>query len=967
MVRESQPAPAGEKQSPDNPTRTAEGVQFAELKTLIESVLDDLHPGHHARIEPDSALDSDLGFDSLGRVELITRIERAFVIRLSDESLQSIETPRDLLNAINSATSPRICWRAEDRVEEVLESAERPPDHAQTMIEVLEWQVQHHPDRPHIRFYQDDGNGAVISYRQLERRASGVAAALQRHGVRPGQSVAIMLPTSSDYFYSFFGIQMAGAIPVPLYPPARKTQLEDHLRRQTRILDNCQAVMLITVSEAVMLAHLVQAQLPDLKHVVTRRELQAVGNNDFTPPQIKPDDIAFLQYTSGSTGDPKGVILTHANLLANIRADGRRVEASPDDVFVSWLPLYHDMGLIGAWFGSLYYAIRLVIMSPLDFLARPERWLWAIHRHRGTLSAAPNFAYELCLHRVADEDIQGLDLSSWRLAFNGAEPVDPETVTGFCHRYAAHGFGDKAMYPVYGLAESTVGLAFPPLGQGLLIDHIDRSHFMRTGEAKPVAADEGGLKFTACGRPLDDHEIRIVDQDGHELPDRREGRLEFLGPSATQGYFRNPETTEKLFNGPWLDSGDRAYIADRDIYITGRIKDIIILAGRNIYPQELEEAVGGIEGIRRGRVVAFGSLDTQIGTERLIVMAETRCPAGQHEQLRRAINDIIIDLTDAPPDEVLLVPPGTILKTSSGKLRRAACLELYEKGRIGRGPVALWRQVAHLAMSGAAGQLRYRWRRAKELLFAGYAWLLFGLAVPTAWVILLLAPGFQRRWRLLSFATRILFRASGIRLTVRGREHLQQIEGAIVMASNHCSLLDPYVLVGALPRAAVFLAKAELLKGAFSSYFLRRMQVEFVDRFHHAESLDSAERSIARIQEGDSMLFFPEGTFTRSPGLLPFHMGAFLTAARTGRPVLPVAIRGTREILRSESWTPHHGSIQVTIGVPLQPATGDDPWQAARQLRDATREFILLHCGEPDLGQEKSPSLINPEGVGDNE
>ena len=961
MATESQPTRVEQKPPPDNSAPPGEGVQFAELKILIKSVLDDLHPGHHTRIEPDSALDSDLGFDSLGRVELMARVERTFTIRLSDESLQSIETPRDLLTAINAATSPRISWHAEDRVEEVLESAEHPPDHARTMIEVLDWHVEHHPDRPHIRFYQDDGQGQVISYRQLERRARRVAAALQQRGVRPGQSVAIMLPTSSDYFYSFFGIQMAGAIPVPLYPPARKTQLEDHLRRQTRILDNCQAVMLITVPEAVMLAHLVQARLPDLKHVVTRRELQAANSDDFRPPQIDPDAIAFLQYTSGSTGDPKGVILTHANLLANIRADGHRVDATPDDVFVSWLPLYHDMGLIGAWFGSLYYAIRLIIMSPLDFLARPERWLWAIHRHHGTLSAAPNFAYELCLHRVADEDIQGLDLSSWRLAFNGAEPVDPKTVTGFCRRYTVHGFGEKTMYPVYGLAESTVGLAFPPLGQGLLIDHIDRAHFMRTGEARPVAEGESGLEFTACGRPLDGHEIRIVDEDGHELPDRHEGRLEFLGPSATQGYFRNPETTSKLFNGSWLDSGDRAYIADRDIYITGRIKDIIILAGRNVYPQELEEAVGGIEGIRRGRVVAFGCLDAQAGTERLVIMAETRCPAEQHEQLRKAINGIIIDLTDAPPDEVRLVPPGTILKTSSGKLRRAACQELYEKGRIGQGPVALWRQVAHLAMAGAAGQLRYRWHRLKELAFAGYAWLLFGLAVPTSWIILLLTPGFQLRWRLLGFATRILFKASGIRLTVRGREHLQQIDGAAIIACNHCSLLDPYVLVGALPRAAVFLAKAELLKGTFSSRFLKRMRVEFVDRFHHAESLDSAERSIARINQGDSMLFFPEGTFARSPGLLPFHMGAFLTAARTGRPVLPIAISGTREILRNESWTPHHGQIQVTIGEPLLPAVDEDPWQVARQLRDATREFILQHCSEPDLGQEKSPTLINPD------
>jgi len=240
-------------------------------------------------------------------------------------------------------------------------------------------------------------------------------------------------------------------------------------------------------------------------------------------PNINEQDIAFIQYTSGSTGNPKGVVLTHANLLSNIRAMGKVVKAGPEDVFVSWLPLYHDMGLIGAWLGSLYYSALFVVMSPLDFLARPERWLWAIHRYRGTLSASPNFGYEYSMHRLKDADLTGLDLSSWRAAFNGAEAVSPETVEQFSKHFAPFGFKKDAMMPVYGLAESSVGLAFPPLGRGAHIDHIDRTAFTRSGSALSAVKDESNvLRFVSCGLPLPGHQIRIVDDTGHERPERQE-------------------------------------------------------------------------------------------------------------------------------------------------------------------------------------------------------------------------------------------------------------------------------------------------------------------------------------------------------------------------------------------------------------------------------------------------------------
>jgi len=580
------------------------------LLDVVRRLAVELHPQRKRTIQVtlDSALDRDLGFDSLSRVELLLRLERTFGTGFPEQTLASAETPRDLLRVVLSAhAAGQPVAPAQVRVTAPGE-AEGTPFGAETLLEMLDWHVLAHPQRPHVYLYGEGDEPEEITYATLFDGARTIAAGLRERALQPGQNVAIMLPTGRDYLYSFFGILLAGGVPVPIYPPARPSQIEDHLRRHAGILANAQTVLLITVPEARPVARLLKAQVEKLLGVVTPREL--ASGKAFSGPTIRAQDIAFLQYTSGSTGQPKGVILTHANLLANIRAMGEVVQVDSTDVFVSWLPLYHDMGLIGAWLGSLYYACPLVLMSPLAFLAfltSPRRWLWAIHNHRGTLSAAPNFAFELCLGKLEDSDIKGLDLGSWRMAFNGAEPVSPRTVRRFSKRFARYGFRPEAMAPVYGLAEAAVGLAFPPFGRGPLIDRIQREPFVSSGKA--ITAEEQdrlALEFVACGQPLPGYQIRIIDPAGRELPERQEGHLEFRGPSATSGYVRNPDATRRLFNGEWLCTGDLGYVASGDVYLTSRSGDLIIRGGRNIYPYEVEEAVGNMpyarypQGLCRG-------------------------------------------------------------------------------------------------------------------------------------------------------------------------------------------------------------------------------------------------------------------------------------------------------------------------------------------------------------------------------
>ena len=321
-----------------------------------------------------------------------------------------------------------------------------------------------------------------------------------------------MLPTCAEFFSTFAGILLAGGIPVPIYPPFRADRIAEYAARQSNILRNAEAQFLVTWRQAEGLARLLQPRVPSLREVLNaqklanglpadalqrRRRLAARGTSLASRAR---EDIAFLQYTSGSTGDPKGVILTHANLLANIQAIVGGIDIQPDDVAVSWLPLYHDMGLIGAWFVPIVTGIPLVVMSPLAFLSRPDRWLWAIHKHRGTISPAPNFAYELCVRKIADKDIEGLDLSSWRAATNGAEPVCAATLERFAARFTHFGFRREALMPVYGLAEACLGVSAPPIGSGYKVDRIERATLESNGRAVPAKPDAAPLEFVGAGK-----------------------------------------------------------------------------------------------------------------------------------------------------------------------------------------------------------------------------------------------------------------------------------------------------------------------------------------------------------------------------------------------------------------------------------------------------------------------------------
>jgi acyl carrier protein len=895
------------------------------------------------RVSIQAKFEYDLGLDSLDRVEFIHRVEEAFDIEFPPSVYAEVSSISDVMRLMQS-TQPS---QKERRVEFVStpRSASTKPAEGKTLIESLLNRVEQDPMRPHIYFQEEDGSESIITYGHLYDTAIEVAKGLAERGLKPLETVAIMLPTSTDFFYAYFGILLAGGVPVPIYPPFRPNQIEEYVQREAIILRNAGVRFLITFPQAETLSHIIQGFIPSMKAVVTVASLRSTKGFLSTPTMLA-NDPALIQYTSGSTGNPKGVLLTHANLLANLTAVGEAMRVTPDDRVVSWLPLYHDMGLIGCWFGSLHFGLPLTILSPLTFLSRPERWLWAIHAHRATISASPNFGYELCIRKLKDSDIEGLDLSSWRLAFNGAEPVRADTLRRFSERFKAYGFNPGSPYPVYGLAESTVAVSFPPLGRKEpLTERILREPLETQGSAiKANADDQDALEFVSCGKPIPGHDVRIVDDKGSELPQRTVGALWFRGPSSMEGYYNNPDATKAIRHEDWYDSGDFAYMADGEIYITGRKKDMIIKAGRNIYPQDLEEMANRVAGVRKGCVIAFGTSNGSQGTDTLVIVAETveRSKQGR-EDIEQRINQEVVDHLGMPPDEIILVSPGTIPKTSSGKLQRSACKAAYEKNQLTSHRLPFWAQVAKLYAVSFLKKVTSALGYVGRIFYTAYVGVMFFIiAIPILLGLLISSQSLAQR--LTRFWGRCFFALVGWRIKIEGAEFLTSHK-PMIFVSNHASYLDGLILAVMLPTGVAQVGKEELVNNAFLRWVFKKLDHLTVSRQDLSQSLMDLSKMEERLKKGQSLALFPEGTFTYVAGLRMFKLGAFKLAVDTETNICPLALHGTRHILPDQTILMRPSKIKITVSPPLKPQSTE--WNEVLRLRTIARELIAKDCGEP--------------------
>lgn len=893
-------------------------------------------------ISLDASLDRDIGIDSLGKVELFRRIEKECSIQLPERALVDIESLNDLTKLIMECPHSLPESKLKHSISAPLDISNMDLSSAKTLIEVLTVYAREEAQRPHLYLQNEQGEEEIISYSQLLNSAEHIARGLYSKGIKQGDTVAIMLPTCAEFFYAFCGVLCSGAIPVPIYPPFRPDRIEEYAKREARILHNAEVRILITFSEASTLSKILGAFVPSLIEVTTTDQLK-MATGSLPGFELDPQSPVLIQYTSGSTGDPKGVVIHHHNMLSNIRAIGKAIPVQPTDAVVSWLPLYHDMGLM-SWLGAMYFGIPITILSPLTFLTRPERWLWALHYHRATLSGGPNFAYELCIKKINTEDIEGLDLSSWRFAFNGAEAINPKTLENFSKKFSPYGFKLESFAPVYGLAEATVGLTFPLHRRKPRIDSIQRDAFEQTNKAIPASHNEGTVDFIGCGMPLTGHEVRIVDADDNELEERSIGSIQFRGPSAMQGYFNNLQATQNAYHQGWWDTGDLGYLADKELFITGRKKDLIIKAGRNLYPEEIEELVNRIPNIRKGCVIAFGANDPGTGTEQLIVVAETNEHKHQAQSvLRAAIIDTMAVELDIVPDHIILVPPKTVPKTSSGKLQRSACKQAFIAGNLINNRLSARMQMLRLVLMSTVKKIYDLSCFTGKLIYTLYLGILFLLTLVPAWLIVLLAShrigAHVTRW-----AARMWLRLAMCPIHIEGASNISD-DKPLIFVSNHASYTDALLLLAVLPPGIVFTAKKELLKTPFIRTFIKKLRYLVVDRLDFMKSIEHMHQIEKIIQNKHSVVIFPEGTFSYATGLRPFKLGAFSLAVKTKTDVCPVAIAGTRHFLRDGSYVLKPVPIKITIGKPITPQ--DDSWEEIIRLRNQVRTDIAQHCGEP--------------------
>lgn len=558
-----------------------------------------------------------------------------------------------------------------------------------TLLDQVRWLYHHAPQRTAVVLVDAAGE-CPVTYHEFFEQSARYAHALEKEGIRPGDLVALILQHGESVLYGFWGAMLLGAVPSIFPFLSDKLDPDRYFDSVRQLVDHSGVRVVITYSdlEADLKHHL--DGLPGLNAIINAETLQAGGDVEhylaLNPAQ--PEDTAFLQHSSGSTGLQKGVMLSHRAVLNQVASYSAAIHLTEQDVVVSWLPLYHDMGLIAGFIMPILQGIPLVLMSPFHWVRDPKILLRAIHRHRGTLCWLPNFAYNFLATRIRDADLDGLDLSSLRALVNCSEPVQAPSHAVFAARFAGYGFQTQALTACYAMAENTFAVTQGGIDAPLTIDTVDRRALMEERRALPAQADSPTLTFVSNGPPIPNCEVIIVDDHRQPLPERHVGEIALRSDCMLTGYFKRPDATAEVMADGWYFTGDMGYMVAGELYITGRKKDLIIVGGKNVYPQDIENLLNDIPGIHPGRVVAFGVFNDKLGTEDVAILAETddHGVTVDAAAIQREVRARIAQNTDVTARFVHLVDPKWLIKTSSGKIARRANREKFLREILGEDP-----------------------------------------------------------------------------------------------------------------------------------------------------------------------------------------------------------------------------------------------------------------------------------------
>ena len=555
----------------------------------------------------------------------------------------------------------------------ILRGPPAPPPRHPTLVHALAAAADHPSGATFVDLAERE---LRLTWAEVGARAARAAASLAALGVARGDRVALVLRTEPAFLDAFFGCWLAGAVPVPLYPPVRLGRLDEYAAATARMLAVSGARLVVSRGGV---RRLLGAALARARPALGCADADALLAAPPVPAAApSPDDVGLVQFSSGSTVDPRPVALTHAALAAQADALVAATRAGPEDVLVSWLPLYHDMGLVGALLGAMSYPGPLVLLPPEHFLARPALWLRAVARHRGTISAAPSFAYAYAADRVKDAELDGVSLRSWRLALDGAEPVSPGAMRRFAARFERAGFDARALVPVYGLAEATLAVTFRPPGAPLAGRRVDAARLARDGAVVP-----GDREVVPVGTPVPGVEVAVRDREGRLTGPGRLGRIFVRGPSLMKAYLGDPAATQRALEGGWLDTGDLGFVADGELHVHGRSKDVVVVRGANHAPDEFEAALEGVPGIRAGCAIAAGFVPEGGEGEALLLLLErARRVRRSDAEIEEAARGAVLARTGIAPGLVRVLAPGTLPRTSSGKLRRGEAVRRFLAGTL---------------------------------------------------------------------------------------------------------------------------------------------------------------------------------------------------------------------------------------------------------------------------------------------
>ncbi len=551
------------------------------------------------------------------------------------------------------------------------------PAHAQTetLLDRARWLYRERPAAPAVTLVSHEGD-RTITYGDFLAESARYAYALEQVGVQPGDLVVLVLQHGEAVLFGFWGAMLLGAVPSIFPFLTEKLDPERYYDSVQKLVEHSGVRVVITYAELEPALRKVLGTCSTPPTLLTTEQLQPGGDiRDYLARNpAQPDDTAFLQHSSGSTGLQKGIMLSHRSVLNQVRSYSAAIHLTPDDVVVSWLPLYHDMGLIAGFVMPIMEGIPLVMMSPFHWVRDPIILLQAIARYRGTLCWLPNFAYNFLATRVRDGDLEALDLSSWRAVINCSEPVHAESHQAFVERFASCGIRPESLLTCYAMAENTFAVTQSAIERPVRLDRVERTALMERRQAVPVASEDvPSMTIVSCGRPIEGCALRIVDDQRQDLPDRHVGEIALRSTSMLSGYYRRPETTAEVMADGWYFTGDMGYLADGELFITGRKKDLIIIGGKNIYPQDIETLVNSIAGVHAGRVVAFGVYNDRLGTEDMAVIAEVDVESPEERAtISREIRACVTQNMDVVCRYVHLVDRMWLIKTSSGKIARRA-------------------------------------------------------------------------------------------------------------------------------------------------------------------------------------------------------------------------------------------------------------------------------------------------------